>query len=180
MNRVQQLMQHIHANDTSTAPVKNGIFVMMVIVSIMMLIVSLLNILVQEGIVRLLYAITFVLFAAALVMHIVYNAKLKKGLIFEPQGLRYRSKKAIPWQFLAGAQVHPKLSAWSGREVLLVLTPEGVEWVKQNKKGFLRLSKTGHGVDAAAIRGWSPQESAFALNETIRLYRHRHGLQQLM
>lgn len=180
MNRVQQLMQRIHGNDTTTAPVKNGIFVLMVVVSVMMMLVSLMNMLLQDGIVRVLYIITFALFAVALVMHLVQNAKLKTGLVFEPQGLRYRSTTAIPWQYLAGAQPHPKLSAFSGREVLLVLTPEGARWVQQNKKGFLRLSKAGQGVDAAAIRGWSTQESAFALNETIRLYRHRHGLQQLM
>lgn len=177
MNRVQELLQRIHANDTTVLPVKNGTFVLMMVVSIMMMLVAVMNILLQEGGFRALYVVVFGLFAVSLVMQISQNVQLKEGLVFEPQGLRYRSKKPIPWQFLAGAQVHPKPAGFSGREVLLLLTPEGVQWVQHNKKGFLRLSTKAQGIDAAAIHGWSPEESAFVMNETIQLYRHRHGLQ---
>lgn len=172
----QQLLQRIHASHSSTAPAHAGTFGLMLTLSIALFVINLTNFLVQSSGIRYLFLLTALLFVAAIVAHIVDRARLTTGFKFDPEGLRYRSRIAIPWAFLVGASVHPNQSSFHSRDVLLVLTPEGMQWVQQHRKGFLRLSKTGHGIDVAKIRGCSPQESAYVLNETIRLYRHRHGL----
>ena len=176
MNQVQALLQRIHANDNSTAPARLPGFALQVTIATVLFFINMINFLINDASLRWIYLFAAVMFLIALVINIINRAQLKHGFVFAPEGLRYRSKTPIPWAYLTGASVHPNPSSLAGRDVLLYVTPEGMQWVQQNSKRFLRPSKTAPGIDVGSIRNLQPDASAYVLNETIRLYRHRHGL----